>query len=142
MFHRTPSRPLQPTVGNTVGITTRFSGHYPIKMPAGGCLCQQESNTDFPPPSNIVFSSNKNRLLRYAETFPHVPTTRSSQHRCGDALAAIACASCPMRLVPLRNMPSSSIFGCLHRSKSLFLLRPSCTPTYLGPAWMKRLQDD
>jgi len=29
MFHRTPFRPLPPTVRNTVGSTTRFSGRQP-----------------------------------------------------------------------------------------------------------------
>ena len=30
MSRRTPPRPQRPTVGNTVGLTTRFSGGYPI----------------------------------------------------------------------------------------------------------------
>ena len=33
MFRRTPPRPLRPTVGNTVGLTTRFSGSYPMNTP-------------------------------------------------------------------------------------------------------------
>ena len=32
MFRRTPPRPLRPTVGNTVGLTTRFPGSYPMNM--------------------------------------------------------------------------------------------------------------
>jgi hypothetical protein len=32
MFRRTPSRPLWPTVGNTVGLTTRFPGSYPMNV--------------------------------------------------------------------------------------------------------------
>ena len=34
MFRRIPPRPLQPTIGNTVGLTTRFPGSYPINSPA------------------------------------------------------------------------------------------------------------
>ena len=30
MFRRTRPGPLRPTVGNTVGLTTRFSGSYPM----------------------------------------------------------------------------------------------------------------
>ena len=30
MFRRTPTRPLRPTVGNTVGLTTRFSSSNPM----------------------------------------------------------------------------------------------------------------
>ena len=43
MFRRTPPRPLRPTVGNTVGLTTRFSGSYPIsiKLGRGGDLLTQ-----------------------------------------------------------------------------------------------------
>ena len=32
MFRRTPPRPLRPTEGNTVGLTTRFSGRYPMSV--------------------------------------------------------------------------------------------------------------
>ena len=32
MFHRTPPRPLRPIEGNTVGLSTRFSGRYPIDI--------------------------------------------------------------------------------------------------------------
>ena len=34
MFHRTPLRPLRPSLDNPVGSTTRFSGRYPIKVHA------------------------------------------------------------------------------------------------------------
>ena len=33
MFRSTPPRPLRRTVGNTVGLTTRFSGSYPMNVP-------------------------------------------------------------------------------------------------------------
>ena len=32
MFRRTPPRPLRPTVGNTEGLTTQFSGRYPMSV--------------------------------------------------------------------------------------------------------------
>jgi hypothetical protein len=32
MFDRTPPGPLLPTVGNTIGVTTRGSGRYPKKI--------------------------------------------------------------------------------------------------------------
>jgi len=32
MFRRTSPRPLRPTVGNTVGLSTRFSNSYPISV--------------------------------------------------------------------------------------------------------------
>jgi len=32
MFRRTPPRPLRPTVGNTLGLTTRFSGSCLMKV--------------------------------------------------------------------------------------------------------------
>ena len=40
MFRRTPPRPLRPTVGNTVGLITRFSGSDPINLhPRRGGEC-------------------------------------------------------------------------------------------------------
>jgi len=35
MFRSPPSRPLRPTVGNTVGLTTRFSGSDPLNIGCG-----------------------------------------------------------------------------------------------------------
>ena len=32
MFRRTPPRPLRPTLGNTAGLITRFSGSSPINI--------------------------------------------------------------------------------------------------------------
>jgi len=34
MFHRTPLGALRLTIGNTEDITTRFSAHYSMKVPA------------------------------------------------------------------------------------------------------------
>ena len=51
MFRRTPPRPLRPTVRNPVGLTTRFSGSYPMNVAEaarGGlrlacvCVCERE----------------------------------------------------------------------------------------------------
>ena len=32
VFQRIPLRPLRPTVGNNVGLTTRFSGRWPMNL--------------------------------------------------------------------------------------------------------------